>query len=279
MPSSEEIAGAGEALKGQVYDALRKVLGPKPTLRQAMVVKFTTLQIIFKMREMGEPASVEQDSWVEGILVLGEFEDGFRQVVCEIIAEILRTAPWGLKKEEGASSLTLVRTVNAVTDGVAAFARALDVELRKLEKAGVNLRDFDVEENDSEESDWEDELDEVPAPSKTKGKGKQPTEKPTKKSGTRGDGKTGHGNHSHAKAVPWTTPEHMGLLELYQKNPNRRTVSHPRISELHNARFWPNAKGRTSAAVSQQYLKLVDHDIDRIPGKMAELKDLLESEK
>lgn len=75
------------------------------------------------------------------------------------------------------------------------------------------------------------------------------------------------------KRKGWTTPENIGLLKLYQDNPDRKKVSHARISELHNARFWPNdGEVRTKTAISQQYLKLVKHDDNMTPEKPAELK-------
>lgn len=269
MLSSGEILRSSEALAGEVYDALRKILGPAPSIREALEVKWILLLVISKMRELGDPAIIEKDTWVEEILAETGSEGGLREESGETIAKFIETAPWGLQKQDAASSLDTVRSVNAVSDGVVAFTRQLAAELKKAEEMGVVLAEFDVEEAGSGGEEDEENEEMSPVPAKSNGKAKKP--KAT-------IGKPGPGNHGHPKPIIWTTPEHIGLLELYQANPNRKTVSHPRIAELHNARFWPKVgEGRTPASVSQQYLRLVNHDVLRIPGKLVELKALLVS--
>ncbi|CZT25820.1 uncharacterized protein RCC_11489 [Ramularia collo-cygni] len=275
-------------LRGPVYHALAKLLGFKPTLRQALEMRWILLLIIDTMRKLGDPAATDKDTWIEDISDLGEHGGGLRQATAEMIAAFFKNAPWGLHRQAPASSFEMVLTVNGIHAGVGEFSRRLAAELKQAEGRGVNLGMYDVGEAGSDTEGADDEMESEQRPTVTARKPKQQESAASKVSSAVQKRRkkqinkhvAGSGNHEHGRAIPWTTPEHMGLLELYRDNPDRKTVSHPRIAELHNARFWPKlGEGRTQAAVSQQYLKLVQHDLARIPAKLAELQALLEAER
>lgn len=269
----------GDSLGSEVYKALGRLLSSKPSVRNALEMRWILLLITTTIRELSEPVAIDKDTWVEDILELAEHGEGLRQQTGEMIAGFLEDSPWGLQRQQQSSSFDTVRTVNAIGGGVMTFCRHLSTELKKVEDAGVVLKDYDVEEAGSTEDDDSMDGTEKRDGGATRKSMKRSIRLPRATPDTlvkRTSSAAGHGNHDHGRSVPWTTPEHIGLLELYRDNTDRKIVSHPRISELHNARFWPRlGEGRTNAAVSQQYLKLVQHDVSLIPAKIAELQALL----
>lgn len=268
-----------------VYDALRTLLGPRPSLRQALEVRWTLLLIISKMRALGQPATTDKYTWMEDIYEIAETEEGLRQQTGVMIANFFDNASWGLQKLPNASSCNTVSSVNAIHAGVVLFTRQLAAELKLVEDQGLVLKDYDVEEASVEEDDTEeDETSAATTPqSNRKSRPRQgkavASESSTKPRSRPSQSTVGHGNHAHGRAMPWTTAEYIGLLELYRDNPDRKLVSHSQIAILHNARFWPKlGEGRTSASVSQQYLKLVRHDVALVPAKLTELRRLLDTQ-
>lgn len=240
-------------------------------------MKWILLLAITKIHELSEPVTTDQDTWVEDLQELAEDQGDLRQQTGMMIADLFEHAPWGLRKQQGASSFDTVRTVNAVHAGIVQFSRQLEAEIKELENQGVVLKQYDVEEAREEEGDEVTiSVATTKLQSKHRPKSKVGSSSSTK-SKVRAVKKTvGHGNHAHGRAVPWTAAESVGLLRLYQDNPDRKIVSHPQIAILHNANFWPEiGEGRSHAAVSQQYLKLVQHDVARIPAKLVELRQLL----
>lgn len=276
-------SASGDGLRANVFAALANLLGPEPSLRLALEMRWILLLIITATRKLSEPVAIDKFTWIEDILELAENDGGLRQRTGELIANFFENAPWGLQKQPGSSAFDTVNTVNAISAAVVEFSRALAAELKKLEQNAVDMKEFDVEEawSDSEDGGAEDGEKTKPkasrAPRNSKQKRATASKTSTNSRGKQSGGMAGPGNHDHGRPIPWTTPEHIGLLELYRDNTDRKTVSHPRIAELHNARFWPRlGKGRSNAAVSQQYLKLVQHDLTLILAKIIELQALID---
>ncbi|KAF7191018.1 hypothetical protein HII31_07642 [Pseudocercospora fuligena] len=265
-----------DPLRDGIHEELQKLLvASEPNVRNGLAMRFALNLLIQLFREMKDDEEVvlDKDKWLSQIATTihdKPADDTIRYKTGAVIIDALVQAPWGLRKGPDSPAYDTTLTLNSIFEGMCSFARTLTTQLRQKELEGVNLADYDVDENKSDAEDDADLEEDTTTPAAT---AKKPARQSSGRNAGSGDGR---GNHGHSRARLWTDEEHLCLLRCWRANV---ALPHAKKVEAHNETF-PRAAGdthmRTREGCRQQMDKIVGLTPSGLYGRIDAKIDELE---
>lgn len=283
LSSDGLVLGIVAALEVKLGESRESVAG-------MMEMKHVLLLLIKKFHDLCEVMVYQKDSWLakvrETVSPAGSSSGTVREATGQVIISAIEAAPWGLQKQPNQTRSDTAHTILATYKGMANFIKTLETELQKKADRGVDLKQYQVEEMQSD--DDEDTALSIPTKNftaavptlaiKPPAATIQATNPPPAATNDQSTGKKAKsGNYRHGMLTNWNNAEWLHMLRLYRDNP---TESAKVIAQKHNAGYWATqgrTLERTPEGIRQQYKKLLgpgnkDETRARLAGKITEME-------